>query len=209
MSVRFGATCDPRRPTRWHFVHAPLPSNTARPRSDVAGLHRGRVERVHVAKVGDDARHVGVVERKGRHPGGLRAGPDEAGEVAIGDGVSILAAAQIHAADSVTLSAVADGAASRVEARAVRDIDVGILAIVELGCLLCRHRHRADRRSDDHQDCEVNHFLHGSSPWHEREKTARVVDGDLADQSARNCRWTFSVARSLRASQYSPARRMA
>ena len=129
------------------------------------------------------------------------------GEVPIGDGVSELAAAQIDAADRIALSAVADGAASRVEARAVRDIDVGILAIVELGCLLRRHRHRADRRHDDHHDCEVNHFLHSSSPWHEREKTARVVDGDLADHSARNCHWTFSVARSLRASQYSPAQR--
>jgi hypothetical protein len=34
------------------------------PACDVAALHRGGVERVHVADVGDDARHIGVVERE-------------------------------------------------------------------------------------------------------------------------------------------------
>ena len=47
------------------------------------------------------------------------AGPDEAGEVAIGDGVPELPAAQVHAADRVTLRAVAGCAARSVEARAV------------------------------------------------------------------------------------------
>ena len=104
-----------------------------------------------------------VIERKGRHPGGLRAGPDEAGEVAIGDGVAERAAAQVHAGDRITLSAVTGCAARSVEARTMCDIDVGILTVVELGSLLRRQHGRADGRQDDRQNGEVNDFLHRSS----------------------------------------------
>ena len=97
---------------------------------DVAGLDRRRVERVHVAKVGDDAGHLGVVERERRHPRGLRPGPDEAGELVVGDRVPELAAAQVDAADRVALRAVAGHASRRVEARPIRDVDVWILAVV-------------------------------------------------------------------------------
>ena len=142
MSVRLGPTREPARPTRWQFVQRAFAFEDRAAASDVARLHGGGVERVHVAKIGDDARHLGVVQRKGRHAGGWRAGPDEAREVAIGERVAELAAAQIDAADRIALRAVAGCASRRVEARAVGDIDVGILAVVQLLRPLRRSRRR-------------------------------------------------------------------
>ena len=82
----------------------------------VAGLHRRGVERVHVAQIGDDAGHLGVVERERRHPRGLRTGPDESREIVVGRRVPELAAAQVDAADRVALCAVARDASRRVQA---------------------------------------------------------------------------------------------
>ena len=39
------------------------------PAGGISGLHRRGVERIHVAKVGDDARHLGVVQRERGHAG--------------------------------------------------------------------------------------------------------------------------------------------
>ena len=71
----------------------------------IAGLHRGRVERIHVAQVRDDAGHLGTVQRERGHAG-RRTRSDEALEVPVDDGVSKGAAAQGDAADCVALRAV-------------------------------------------------------------------------------------------------------
>jgi hypothetical protein len=69
---------------------------------------------------------------KRRHARRLRAGADEARQIGVGDRVAEFPAAKVDAADRVALSAVTRDASRRVQAGAVRDVDVRILGIVQL-----------------------------------------------------------------------------
>src|SRR5436309_3204883 len=62
-----------------------LADENGAPARDVSGLHRRRVERVHVAEVRDDACHIGIVECEGGHAG-RGTGSDKSLEIAIDDG---------------------------------------------------------------------------------------------------------------------------
>src|SRR6185503_21291376 len=92
----------------------PLAGEERAAASDVTSLDRGDVHRVHVADIGNDARHLGVVEREGRHASG-RPGSDDAVQVAIGEGCLEDARPEVDAANRVALGTVAGHTACRIE----------------------------------------------------------------------------------------------
>src|SRR3954465_15591563 len=85
----------------------------------VAGLDRPAIERIHVAEEGDDAGDLSGIELEGLHPGAGNAGRDDPDEILIGRRVAELAAAEIDAADAVSIGAGEIGAADAVSIGAV------------------------------------------------------------------------------------------
>ncbi len=104
------------------------------PARGVAALHVRRIERIHVAQVCGDPCHLGVVERKRRHTGRLRAGPDEARQLRIRSRIAELPTAQVDAANRVALNAVAGDTTRRIQAGAVGNIHIRILSVMQLIC---------------------------------------------------------------------------
>ena len=138
---------------------AALAAEDRAPSRKVAGLHRGRVERVHVAEVRDDAGHLGGVQDKRGHAG-RRTRSNEAFEIPIDDRVTKRPAAQVDAADRVALRAVAGDAPGCVQRRPVRNVGVGILAVVQRNLSFGRCRRQAD---PDHPTSNEGP-AHGSLP---------------------------------------------
>ena len=91
-----------------------------------------------------------------------RAGPDEALEVPIDDGVPERAAAQVDPADRIALRAVTGDALRRVQRRPVGDIRVGILAVVQRGLGLRPGGSQADRPQHHRQHHGRRASTHGS-----------------------------------------------
>src|SRR4030095_7535281 len=92
----------------------------------IAPFHRGGVESVHVTEIGDDARHVGIVERERRAARGPRGGSGEPRHGGIGDRVAEFSAAQVDPADRIALRAMTGDTSRRIEGGAMRDIHVWI-----------------------------------------------------------------------------------
>ncbi len=139
---------------------AALAAEDRAPPGRVTGLHRRRVERVHVAKVRDDARHLGGIQDERGHAG-RRTRPDEAFEIPVDHRVAKRPAAQVDAADRVALRAVAGDAPGCVQRRPVRNVRVGILAVVQRSLGFGRGRRQAD---PDHQTSDDGP-AHGSLPY--------------------------------------------
>ena len=138
ISPKSGATRGPLPFTAWQLAQFARARKQGLPARRVANHRTARIEAAHVAKVGNDSGQLGSAKGERLHRGAGDAVGDRGAQIVVGNNALELARAKVDAGNQIAGRAVACGALSGENLRAILNIGLkifrrSILALSEGG----------------------------------------------------------------------------